>query len=77
MSVLFLLAGFAVTAGHLWMAWEAWEQEGLLWGLLVLFIPLAGLFFWWRTDFDSRIRKAGILYLAGYGAQILLTLLGG
>ncbi len=76
MFLLSLAAGLVMTAGHLWMAWEAWEQEGLLWGLLVLLIPLAGLFFWWRTDFDSRIRKAGILYLVGYGLNLVLAVVG-
>jgi hypothetical protein len=72
MVALMIIGELILAIGQIWMAWEAYEQEGAFWGLLVLLVPFAGLYFWWQTDFKRELNFAGTTYLVGY----LLSLVG-
>ena len=57
-----------LVAGQIWLAWDIYEQEGLLWSLLVLLIPfpLFALWAWYRKGWGKEYLPAGILYISGY-----------
>jgi hypothetical protein len=70
------LATIALVVGHLWFAWMLLRDGDGLLGLAVLVIPmpLVGLFAWYRSDWDASYKLPASVYFAGYALAILVQL---
>jgi len=63
-----IMAIVLTVVGTLWLAWRTLDMLSMVWGVLVVLIPipLVGIFVWFRTGWDSSLRVPMALYLAGY-----------
>ena len=76
MYLLLILATIALVVGHLWFAGMLMRDGDGLLGLAVLVIPmpLVGLFAWYRSDWDPGYKVPASVYFAGYALAILVQL---
>jgi hypothetical protein len=74
--LLLILATIALVVGHLWFAGLLLRDGDMLLGLAVLVIPmpLVGLFAWYRSDWDESYKVPASVYFAGYALAILVQL---
>ena len=75
MHFFLVLSVILLTLGHLWFAWTLWTNDQPVMALLLLVIPmpLVGLFAWWQADWDSSYKVPALVYLSGY---VLVSLVG-
>ena len=76
MQLLLVLATVALVVGHLWFAGLlARDGDGLIaLAVLVIPMPLVGLFAWYQSGWESTYRLPAGLYFAGYALAILVQL---
>ena len=74
MNAIALLAIILSVAGSLWFAWEVYQREDILWAALLVLVPLPilGLYIWYRAGWESCYRSPALLYFAGYGLAFMV-----
>ena len=76
MNIVAIVALILYALGGLWFAYEIWQNEDILWALLLVFVPfpLIGLYIWYRSDWDSSYRIPASMYFTGYSLAIIVTI---
>ena len=74
--LLLALATIALVVGHFWFAGLlARDGDGLIaLAVLVIPMPLVGLFAWYQSGWESTYTVPACLYFAGYALAILVQL---
>lgn len=76
MQLFLFLSLLLLAVGHLWFAWVLWTNDQTLMAILLLLIPmpLVGLFAWWQADWDAAYKLPATIYLSGYALVSLVQL---
>lgn len=71
------IALFCLIVGGAWFAWRIWEQgdDWLAAALIIVPLPIVGLFAWYRTGWDETYKAPALMYFGGYALAILVSLL--
>jgi len=69
LHMLFVMSSILIAGvGQIWLAWDIYEREGLLWSLLIFLIPfpLLALYAWYRAKWTKGYVPALVFYSLGY-----------
>ncbi len=75
-QIIFLLGDLVALVGGVMLLIEAFKKS-VLWGILSLCVPFAGLVFVFLNWSNEKVRKAFFIILGGFAVMVVGGVLGG